>query len=103
MQIRYVKLPAPPRSPVARFLYGLVGILVLAAAALVGAVLFLALLGVFAIGTTGLALRSWWLRRNGGPRATRPGPGQGPHTTDSRAHAPAGSVLEGEYTVVDRR
>lgn len=99
MQIRYVKLPPPPRTVFGRLLYGVFGVLALAVAALVGTVLFLVLLGATAIGAIGLTLRSWWQRRQQSPNAS----GRTDRHSRHEAEPARKPALEGECTIIDTR
>ena len=96
MQIRYTSLPGPPRNPLIRLLVGLVGAVFFIGAAFLGALVFLAVLGLFVVGTLLLSMRLWWLRRR-----LRTG-----NDAKPRGQVPArgrGTVIDGDYTVVAPR
>ena len=78
------RLPSRP-GPLARFFAALVLLAAFAASLLLGAVLFLTMLGLAVILALALYLRFWWLRRKWQRQTPPP-----PHHDD---------VLEGEYTV----
>jgi hypothetical protein len=93
-----------PPGLLARIFLTIMAVLLLAAAAFLGAIFFLAALGVFVAASTVLAVRIWWAKRQlekamgaGGPAGQgEPPPGQ------SRPRG-SGDVIEGEYVVVDER
>ena len=104
-QIR-IQITGPGRGPgqqggpgiLARILLSIVAVVMLVAAAFLGAIFFLAALGVFVAGSLLLAVRIWWARRQiekamkeGDGAGVRPG-GRGRGRED---------VIEGEYLVVD--
>lgn len=107
-QIR-IQISGPGRGPgqqggagiLARILLTIVAVVMLVAAAFLGAIFFLAALGVFVAGSLLLAVRIWWARRQiekamkqGEGAGVRPdGPG-----ADRRGRE---DVIEGEYLVVD--
>ncbi len=85
-------------SPIKRAFAAILAVVMFAAAATVGFMLFLALLAVGAIVALVFAVRIWWWRRRFA-RAGTTGSG------NSRQRAPGnhrGDVFEGEYRVVDR-
>lgn len=107
-QIR-IQISGPGRRPgqqggpgiLARILISIVAVVMLVTAAFLGAIFFLAALGVFVAGSLLLAVRIWWARRQiekamkqgdvAGVRPSGPGgPGRGRE-----------DVIEGEYLVVD--
>jgi hypothetical protein len=106
-QIR-IQIAGPGRGPgqqggpgiLGRILLSIVAVVMLVAAAFLGAIFFLAALGVFVAGSLLLAVRIWWARRQiekamkqGDGAGVRPGgPGRGRGRED---------VIEGEYLVVD--
>ncbi len=84
---------------IARILLSIGAVILLVSAAFLGAIFFLAALGLFTVGMLVLAVRVWWARRQldkAFGRGERPGPGR-----------PGGSgradVIEGEYLVVEER
>lgn len=90
---------------VARVLLAVVAVLMLAAAAFLGAIFFLAALGIFVVGSLSLAVRLWWakrqiekaIQRGEMPGARQRGPQAGPGA--DRRH----DVIDGEYRVMDRQ
>lgn len=88
--------PGKPPGLLARILLSIVAVIVLVSAAFLGAVFFLAALGLFVVGTIVMAIRLWWLRRQveaamrrgEQPAARRPG--------EQRSE----DVIEGEYHVM---
>lgn len=103
MPIRYTPLPGPPRNPLVRLLVAAAGIVFFIGAAFLGALVFLAVMGVLAFGALLVSLRVWWLRRRmrgrhhdtGTPTPVAP---RG-HVAPSPAAA-RGAVIDGDYTVV---
>ena len=109
-QIR-IQITGPGRGPgqqggpgiLARILLSIVAVVMLVAAAFLGAIFFLAALGVFVAGSLLLAVRIWWARRQI-EKAMTQGEGAG-----VRPEGPGGrgrgrgreDVIEGEYLVVD--
>ncbi|HEX7236604.1 MAG TPA: hypothetical protein VF405_06550 [Gammaproteobacteria bacterium] len=92
MNGRYFSL-GTSRNPLAQALSLLVLAVVLVGAVIMGAFVFLTLLGLAVIAFLGFRVRAWWLRRHGrGPRDGGPGPGR-----------PAKGIryIEGEYEVLD--
>lgn len=95
--------PGGGRGIVARILLTIAAVLMLAAAAFLGAIFFLAALGVFVVGSLLLAVRVWWAKRQiekAMKRGEVPGAGQG----GARARPGAGrreDVIDGEYHVMD--
>ena len=92
---------------VARILFAIVAVLMLVAAAFLGAIFFLAALGVFVVGSLMLAVRIWWAKRQiekAMKRGEMPGARQG----DDRARSRPGAgrredVIDGEYHVMGER
>jgi len=90
--------PGPGGGPgiLVRILFAILAVIMLVAAAFLGAIFFLAALGVFVVGSLVLAARIWWakrqiekaMRRGEMPGADRPGPGG------------REDVIEGEYRVM---
>ncbi|MGD9388657.1 MAG: hypothetical protein PVI87_10585 [Gammaproteobacteria bacterium] len=88
--------PGKPPGLLARILLSIVAVVVLVSAAFLGAVFFLAALGLFIVGSIIVAIRLWWLRRQieaamrrgETPGAGRPSPGR------------REDVIEGEYRVM---
>lgn len=89
--------PGKPPGLLARILLSIVAVIVLASAAFLGAVFFLAALGFFVIATIVVSIRLWWLRRQmeaamrrgEQPAARRPG------------ERGSEDVIEGEYRVMN--
>lgn len=109
-QIR-IQISGPGRGPgqqggpgiLARILLSIVAVVMLVAAAFLGAIFFLAALGVFVAGSLLLAVRIWWARRQiekamkqGDGAGVRPGGPGGRGRSRGRE-----DVIEGEYLVVD--
>lgn len=90
--------PGPGGGPgiLARIVFAILAVIVLVAAAFLGAIVFLAALGLFVVGSLVLAARIWWakrqiekaMRRGEAGGANRPGPGG------------REDVIEGEYRVM---
>lgn len=93
MPIRYTPLPGPPRNPLIRLLVAVAGVVFFIGAAFLGALVFLALIGLFAFGALLVSLRVWWLRR----RLRRNPAGTPPQVSPASRR---GAVLDGDYTVV---
>jgi|GEM_PF-3084138 len=79
-------------NPLVRLFAAIGAVLVTAVAIFLGAMAFLAFLGLAIIAFIGFQLRLWWLRRRvAAARKRRPeGPGSGPEKRRGR-------VIEGEY------
>lgn len=86
-----------PPGILARILLSIAAVIMLAAAAFLGAIFFLAALGMFVIGSLVLAARIWWARRRI-EKAMRQGE---PPQRDSPARGGHADVIEGEYKVVE--
>lgn len=107
-QIR-IQISGPGRGPgqqggagiLARILLTIVAVVMLVAAAFLGAIFFLAALGVFVAGSLLLAVRIWWARRQI-EKAMKQGDGAGvqPDGPGARSRGRE-DVIEGEYLVVD--
>jgi hypothetical protein len=107
-QIR-IQITGPGRGPgqqggpgiLARILISIVAVVMLVAAAFLGAIFFLAALGVFVAGSLLLAVRIWWARRQI-EKAMKQGDGAGmpPGGPGGRGRGRE-DVIEGEYLVVD--
>lgn len=105
-QIR-IQLTGPGAGPggnggpglLARILLSIGAVIMLVAAAFLGAVFFLAALGFFVVAMLTLAVRIWWAKRQF-EKAVRSGtaPGQ-----PGRGPGRRGGVIEGEYHVVGER
>jgi len=103
-QIR-IQLPGPGHGPggnggpgiIARILLSVAAFIMLATAAFLGAIFFLAALGFFVIATLVLGLRFWWARRQFEQAARR---GEAPSPNQPGPRGP-GDVIEGEYRVMD--
>lgn len=80
-------ISARPAGPVGSILTLVLGVLLLGAAVLMGAVLLALILGVAALAGALVAVRLWWARRRGGPRSTQT---EGQQGRD-------GVIIEGEY------
>lgn len=92
-----VYLSGPPANPITRLLAGLVGVIVLIAAAFFGLFLFLAVIGVGLVAWAVFRLRMWWLRRRmRAAGAAAPGP------SSQRAGERDGTVIDADYEVVSR-
>lgn len=88
--------PGKPPGLLARILLTVVAVIVLASAAFLGAVFFLAALGFFFVGSIVVAVRLWWIRRQveaAMRRGEQPG-GRRPGTRSGE------DVIEGEYHVM---
>lgn len=96
---------------VARILFAIVAVLMLVAAAFLGAIFFLAALGVFVVGSLMLAVRIWWAKRQiekAMKRGEMPGARQDARQDGARARSRPGAgrredVIDGEYHVMDER
>lgn len=80
-----------PRHPLLRALALVAGGLVFVFAAMLGAMVFLAILGLTAVAGVILALRTWWLRRR--LRAT--------YRRGDAEWLNVGRVIEGEFRTLD--
>lgn len=93
--------PGPGGGPgiLARLVFAVLAVIMLVAAAFLGAIVFLAALGLFVVGSLVLAARIWWakrqiekaMRRGEAGGANRPGPGG------------REDVIEGEYRVMEEQ
>lgn len=101
MPIHYTPLPGPPRNPLVRLLAAVAGVVFFVGAAFLGAIVFLALMGVLAFAAVLVSLRIWWLRRRmrGAGRESAPPPSRGNRGRAAPVSA-RGAVIEGDYTVV---
>lgn len=105
-QIR-IQIPGPGGGPgqnggtgiVARILLSMLAVVMLVSAAFLGAIFFLAALGLFVVGSLVLAVRIWWARRQI-EKAMQEG-----DATRGRPERPGPrgreDVIEGEYLVVE--
>lgn len=89
----------------ARIVLAVGAVLMLAAAAFLGAIFFLAALGVFVVGTLSLAVRIWWAKRQIEKAMQR---GEMPGGRQSETQTRPGAdrrhdVIDGEYRVMDRQ
>jgi len=80
-----------------RILLSIAAVIMLAAAAFLGAIFFLAALGMFVIGSLVLAARIWWARRRIEKAMSQGKPPQ----RDSPVRGGHPDVIEGEYRVVE--
>lgn len=81
-------MPQPmPRSPLARVLAAVGAVLVAALAIFVGAIAFLAFLGLGILAFVAFQIRLWWLRRRMASARRQ----------DRRKDGHRGRVIEGEY------
>ena len=90
----------PPRNPLSALLAGIVGVVVMAGAFMLG---FVALVVAFAVGIliwAGIYLRIWWAKRQMA-KAGLDVSKESPFTGQSRS-AP-GDSLEAEYTVISKK
>lgn len=85
------RLAGPPRGRLAQLVAGLVSALALVVAAVLGAFVFLAALGVVLITAVAVMVRVAWLRR----RLRAAGQGSSPKATDPRS-----GTIDGEYRVI---
>ncbi|NGP54789.1 hypothetical protein [Thioalkalivibrio sp. XN8] len=88
--------PGKPPGLLARILLSIVAVIVLASAAFLGAVFFLAALGFFVIATIVVSIRLWWLRRQMEAAMRR---GEQP-TARRPGERGSEDVIEGEYRVM---
>lgn len=101
MPIHYTRLPGPPRNPLVRLLAAVAGLVFFIGAAFLGALVFLAVMGVVAFAALVVSLRVWWLRRRM-RGAGSSGPAQARTGRARATPAPArGTVIEGDYSVVE--
>ena len=97
--------PGKPPGLLARILFSIVAVILLVSAAFLGAMFFLAALGVFFFVSIIVAVRLWWARRQieaalrrGGAPGQRPDPGhQDPR---QRGDERSTTVIDGEYRVM---
>lgn len=97
--------PGKPPGLLARVLLSILAVILLASAAFLGAMFFLAALGVFFVVSIVVAVRLWWARRQIEAAMRRgEGPGQrsGQRRPDPRRPDRDGSstVIDGEYRVM---
>lgn len=102
-----VYLTPPPQNPLARLLAGIVAILVLTGAFLIGFVVFIAVAGIALIAGAWIWFRSWRLRRQAGAAAGDAGFSDVmKDAARSKEGSERGATIEAEYTVIkseDRR
>lgn len=83
---------------VARLLLSVLAVVVLVSAAFLGAIFFLAALGLFVVGSFVLAVRIWWARRQIEKAMKQGDAKQGPERPGTQGRE---DVIEGEYLVVE--
>jgi len=97
--------PGKPPGLLARILFSIVAVILLVSAAFLGAMFFLAALGVFFVVSIIVAVRLWWARRQieaAMRRGDIPGQRSEQERADPRRPAKdkASSVIDGEYRVM---
>ncbi len=97
--------PGKPPGLLARILFSIVAVILLVSAAFLGAMFFLAALGVFFVVSIIVAVRLWWARRqieSAMRRGEMPGQRSEQGRADPRRPATDGasSVIDGEYRVM---
>lgn len=90
------RLSGPRTGVLARLLAGAGALLALVAAMVVGFLALMVTLGVMVLGILAVMLRLWWLRRQW--RNRHGGDSANPDAGDGRR-----TIIDGEYTVVQRR
>lgn len=107
MQQFRIQIPGPGGGPgraggtgiVARLLLSMLAVVVLVSAAFLGAIFFLAALGLFIVGSLVLTVRIWWARRQIEKAMKQ---GDATHGGSRRPGSHDGKdVIEGEYLVVE--
>jgi hypothetical protein len=87
-------------NPLVQALWVVVGVVVLVAAVVMGALVLTVLLGLGVVAAAVVAIRVWWLRR----KLEREGAFNAPHApTDGSAEPHEPRLIEAEYTVVNER
>lgn len=99
MPLNTPRLSGPRSGLLARLMAGIGAIIALTAAAVIGFFALMITFGVVVIGSIGVMLRVWWLRRQF--QAGRGPAGQPPGNDAAGSHRQ--TVIDGEYTVVQRR
>lgn len=84
----------------ARIFLTLLAVVMLVAAAFLGAIFFLAALGIFVVGSVVLAARIWWARRQF-QKAIKRGEYPGSGRTDRSAQPDNPDIIDGEFQVMD--
>lgn len=82
--MRYYSLNAPPMSPLSRVLASILGLLAVVGAFFFGLFILAVVIGLGALAWIGLAIRTWWLKRQGLTGA-------------------GDDIIEAEYTVISRQ
>ena len=93
-------LNPPPRNPVTGILAGIVGIVVMAGAFMLGLVALVVALGIGLLIWVGVYARIWWAKRQLARQGIDP---QSDHPFESRRETPPGDSLEGEYEVISKQ
>lgn len=97
--------PGKPPGLLARILFSIIAVILLVSAAFLGAMFFLAALGVFFVVSIIVAVRLWWARRQieaAMRRGESPGQRPGPQGSDpgQRGRDRSSTVIDGEYRVM---
>ena len=97
--------PGKPPGLLARILFSILAVILLVSAAFLGAMFFLAALGVFFVVSIVVAVRLWWARRQieaALRRGEAPGqrPESGQQSAGPRARQRSSTVIDGEYRVM---
>jgi hypothetical protein len=97
--------PGKPPGLLARILFSILAVILLVSAAFLGAMFFLAALGVFFVVSIIVAVRLWWARRQieaAMRRGEAPGQRSGPQGSEPRQRDRdrSSTVIDGEYRVM---
>lgn len=83
----------PPQGPLARLVTGVIAVLVLVGALMLGVVAFLVIAALAIVAGIAIWLRVWWIKRRLEKEGFRP--------REASRSEPSGHVIDAEYTVVD--
>jgi len=89
----------PPRNPVASILTGIVGIVLMAGAFMLGFVVLVVVFGIGLLIWAGIYIRLWWARRQMARQGIDPAPNN-PFAENQRPTRQ--DSLEGEYEVISK-
>jgi len=91
----------PPQNPFSRIITGIIAVLALAGAFMLGLVALLVFLGAGLIAGCAIWLRVTWIKRR--LRKSGLGPGANTSQPETELKRESGEVIEAEYTVISKR
>ena len=96
----------PPMNPISRLIAGIVGLIAMAGAFVLGLAVFAVVFGLIVVFWIGIRLRVWWIRRQmgstGKPGLDRSGFENSAFDKRQSGSENTGEVIDAEYTVVSR-